>query len=212
MSDDLDRMSPWPDGDIDWYRHHANPRGGTEYAELHRAQRLVQDRLTGAGLPSELSKDVTARLHELIDLLDDHQAPEAERLDSWRTDLPGRGHPLIPPYVIDGETESRLFGRVTFTRFHLGGNRAVHGGSQPLLFDDVLGRVANHHQDGVARTAYLTVNYRKVTPVDAELQFDATLDRIDGRKRFTSGRLTDAAGTLLAEAEGLFVRLREGQQ
>lgn len=211
MSPD-ERMSPWPDGDIDWYRQHDSPRGGAEFAELHRAQRLLQDRLTGASLPSDLSKDVTERLHDLIDLLDAHQVAEADRLDSWRTDLPGRGHPLIPPYVIDGETEARLFGRVTFTRFYLGGNRAVHGGSQPLLFDDVLGRIANHHQAGVARTAYLTVNFRKVTPVDVELHFDATLDRIEGRKRFTSGRLTDAAGTVLAEAEGLFVRLQAGQQ
>ncbi|HEV7205225.1 MAG TPA: PaaI family thioesterase [Jatrophihabitans sp.] len=205
-------MSPWPDGDIDWYRQHDSPRGGAEYAELHHAQRLLQDRLAGAALPPEVSKDVTERLLELADELAAHQVAEVDRFDSWRPDLPGRGHPLLPPFVIDAETGTSLSGRVTFTRFHLGGNGAVHGGTQPLLFDDLLGRVANRHQSGIARTAYLTVNFRKVTPVDVELHFDATLDSLEGRKRFASGRLTDATGAVLAEAEGLFIRLQAGQQ
>jgi len=210
MSPD-ERMSPWPDGDIDWYRQHDSPRGGAEFAELHRAQRLLQDRLTGASLPSDLSKDVTERLHDLIDLLDAHQVAEADRLDSWRTDLPGRGHPLIPPYVIDGETETRLFGRVTYTRFYLGGNNAAHGGALPLLFDDILGRVMNHGQRGISRTAYLTTNYRRITPLDVELRFEASRDRVEGRKRWGSARLFDSDGTLLSDAEGLFLQLLRGQ-
>jgi acyl-coenzyme A thioesterase PaaI-like protein len=119
--------------------------------------------------------------------------------------------PVLPPYIIDTETDVKITGRVTFPRFYLGGNGAAHGGAHTLLFDDVLGRVMNHHRPGVSRTARLTVNYRRITPIDVELAFDVTVDRIDGRKRFGSGRLHDPAGQLVADAEALFLELLPGQ-
>jgi hypothetical protein len=215
MTSDDGRMTPWPEVEIgtDVQPAPVLPalRGGPEFAELHTAQRLLQDRLAGAALPPELAKDVTERLLDITDLLAQHQVAEADRHDGWRPDLPGRGHPLLPPYVIDDEDATTLRGRVTFTRFYLGGNGASHGGAQPLLFDDVLGRIVNIHQAGVARTAFLTVNYRRITPLDVELRFDASLDRVDGRKRWGSARLLDPSGTVLADAEGLFLLLLEGQ-
>ena len=60
------------------------------------------------------------------------------------------------------------------------------------------------------RTAYLKINYRNIVPIEKELQFDAGIDRVDGRKIFVSGRLTDG-DTLLAEADALFVKLKPGQ-
>jgi len=98
---------------------------------------------------------------------------------------------------------------VRFTRFYLGGNGAAHGGAHPLLFDDVLGRVMNHSQPGVSRTASLTVNYRRVTPLDVELRWEASRDRVEGRKRWGSARLLNAAGELLSDAEGLFIGPRD---
>jgi len=97
-----------------------------------------------------------------------------------------------------------------FRPFHLGGNGAAHGGTLPLLFDDVLGRLANSVGGGIGRTAYLTVNYRKITPIGVELQVDGTVDRVEGRKRWVSARLHDG-GTMIADAEGLFVELLPGQ-
>ena len=209
-----DVLNPWPDPPrrgTDWDAPPIGPRGGTEFAALHSAQRLVQDRLAGAALPAGLAKDVTEHLLDLADLLAAHQMAEPGRIDGWRPDLPGRGHPLLPPYVIDDETESTLSGRVTFTRFYLGGNGAAHGGSHPLLFDDVLGRVMNHHRKGVSRTAALTVNYRRITPLDVELRWEASRDRIEGRKRWGSARLIGPDGSLLSDAEGLFLQLLPGQ-
>jgi hypothetical protein len=60
------------------------------------------------------------------------------------------------------------------------------------------------------RTAYLTINYRNIVPIEKELRFDAGVDRVDGRKIFVSGRLTDG-DTLLTEADALFVKLKPGQ-
>jgi acyl-coenzyme A thioesterase PaaI-like protein len=207
-------ISPWPDEDLGetWEsRAPATPRGGAPLIRLHAAQRLFQDRLAGAAPAEDLTLRMAERLEEFAAELASYQVPEVERWDGWRPDLPGRGHALLPPYVIEHETESTLTARVTFTRFFLGGNGAAHGGAQPLLFDDLLGRVVNHHGVGVARTAYLKVNYRSITPIDEELQAEVSVDRIEGRKRWCSGRLTRRDGTLLADVDALFLQLLPGQ-
>jgi hypothetical protein len=203
-------MSPWPDTEEPAEVAPAL-RGGVEFAELHLAQRLLQDRLAGAAVPPAVAKELTEQLLDIADVLAEHQVAEADRYDGWRPDLPGRGHPLLPPYFIDEETEAGLAGRVTFTRFYLGGNGAAHGGSHPLLFDDVLGRVMNQHLPGVSRTAFLKMNYRRITPLDVELQFEASRDKVEGRKRWGSARLFDPSGALLSDAEGLFLQLLPGQ-
>jgi len=46
-------------------------------------------------------------------------------------------------------------------------------------------------------------------PIERELQIDAGIDRVEGRKIFVSGRLSDG-DTLLTEADALFVRLKPG--
>jgi len=105
MTGGLDEvLNPWPDpprAAKGWDEAPAGPRGGAEFAALHAAQRLVQDRLTGAALPAPMAKEVTEQLLDLADLLAEHQMAEPDRIDGWRPDLPGRGHPLLPPYVID---------------------------------------------------------------------------------------------------------------
>jgi hypothetical protein len=206
-------MHPWPenDGMMSVSRQAPAPRGGSEYAGLHLAHRRLSDAVAGAALPPEAATQITDRLDELTALLSAYRVPEPDRHDGWRPDLPGRGMPLLPPYYVDEERDSWLRGRVRFTRFYLGGNGAAHGGAHPLLFDDVLGRVMNHNQPGVARTAYLKVNYRRVTPIDVELTFEVSRDRVEGRKRWGSGRLFDDTGAVLSDAEALFVQLQPGQ-
>lgn len=213
MSNDDTRMTPWPENEAragsTW--DELTQRGGAEFAALHRAQRLLQDRLAGAVLPPSVSTELTGQLVDICQTLAAYQVSERERQDGWRPDLPGRGMPLMPPYFVDDETETKLSGRVTFTRFYLGGNGAAHGGAHPLLFDDVLGRLMNYRQAAVARTASLTVHYRRVTPLDVELRFEASVDRVDGRKKWGSGRLLDASGAVLADVEALFLQLLPGQ-
>lgn len=206
--------SPFPDEQAReqaWNAAVAEQRGGTRYGAMIAAQRRLQDHVAGAVLPPELVDEVTTRLAELTALLEPHQAEEAERWDGWRPDIPGRAMPLLPPYVIDERGEGQLRGRVTFPRFYLGGNGAAHGGSLPLVFDDLMGHIAAM-AGGLCRTAYLTVNYRRITPLDVELSFDCRLDAIENRKRFVSARLYNPAGEVVADCEALFLRLLPGQQ
>ena len=96
-----------------------------------------------------------------------------------RVELPGRGHPLLPPFLVDHQDASSITGRVTLGRFYLGRYGAAHGGVIPLLFDDVLGRLSNT-SGALSRTAYLKVDYRRITPIGPELRVEATVDREEG--------------------------------
>jgi acyl-coenzyme A thioesterase PaaI-like protein len=185
-------------------------RGGAPYARFLELFRTLQDTVVGSNPPEGVWDEVSARVQAAIDLLQPFAAPEWQRPAGMRVDLPGRGNPLLIPFIEDEESEGHVRGRVTFRPFHLGGNGAAHGGTLPLLFDDVLGRLANSVGGGIGRTAYLKVNYRKITPIGVELQVEGSVDRIEGRKRWVSARLLDGE-TLIADAEGLFVALLPGQ-
>jgi len=185
-------------------------RGGAPYARFLEFFRTLQDTVVSSNPPEDVWDEVSSHVKTAIGLLEPWAAPEWQRPAGMRVDLPGRGNPLLIPFVWDDESEGHVRGRVVFRPFHLGGNGAAHGGTLPLLFDDVLGRLANSVGGTIGRTAFLKVNYRKITPVGVELQVDATVDRIEGRKRWVSARLSDH-GTPIADAEGLFVELLPGQ-
>jgi acyl-coenzyme A thioesterase PaaI-like protein len=185
------------------------PRGGESYAELIEAVRLLQDRLCAADVPETVMAQVASRLRDIAALLAEYEVPEAKAPIGLRFDLPGRGHPLLPPFVVTEWTDDLLRADVVFGRYYLGGNGAAHGGSIPLLFDEVLGILANT-AGPVARTAYLTTNYRHITRIGAPLRVEATVDKREGRKRYVAGRIYDG-DVVVSDAEALFVELRPGQ-
>lgn len=86
----------------------------------------------------------------------------------------------------------------------------MHGGAIPLLFDEVLGRLASSEDRTPARTAYLHTDFRSITPVGEELVVRAWFVSEQGRKRILRAELMHGE-TLCAEAEGLFIELRPGQ-
>ncbi len=69
-------------------------RGGPAQAELHLAQRRLQDLLAGAALPAPAAHDVTRRLGELNALLEAHQVREHERVDGLAS-RPARPRPSV---------------------------------------------------------------------------------------------------------------------
>jgi acyl-coenzyme A thioesterase PaaI-like protein len=185
-------------------------RGGDAYTRFLEAFRSLQDAVARSDPPVEVWDDLTAVAEEAAERLEPFGANEREQPAGSRLDLPGRGNPMLVPMVMQEETRDRMAAEVTFRRFHLGGNAAAHGGTIALVFDEALGRQANIGHRTMARTAYIKVNYRNVARIDVPLHLEATVDWIDGRKRFLTGRLFDGE-TLVADAEGLFVALRPGQ-
>ena len=86
-----------------------------------------------------------------------------------RRDLPGNGHPLMPPWQVAESGPDEVTMRGHFSRFHVGGNNAVHGGVIPLFYDWHFGMVVSAAGRPNSRTAYLHVDYRKITPIDEPL-------------------------------------------
>lgn len=185
--------------------------GGAEFGPYVEVVREFQDLVGSTNPPTDVLEDATRRVAELTDLLRPYRCREVDLIPGRRRDLPGRGHPFLPPTVYTEISNDHLVGRVRFTQYYLGGNGAVHGGALPLLFDEVLGHLSNFGKRPVARTAFLHVNYRSITPVDEDLVIEARIEHEEGRKRFLTGRLLHG-DTLCSDAEGLFLQLLPGQR
>ncbi|MFF0817231.1 PaaI family thioesterase [Rhodococcus sp. NPDC003318] len=136
--------------------------------------------------------------------------PERDQVFGHLRDQHGRGQTMSPAFVVKEADRDNVWGTVRFGRYFLGGNGAVHGGAIPLLFDEVLGRLANSAGRPHARTAYLHTDFRSVTPIGTELTVHGWFVSEEGRKRIVRAELRDGA-VVCAEAEGLFVQLNPDQ-
>lgn len=209
--DDGTLPPPTADAPDPWHVHAMDPHiGGPEFGRLLEAMRRLQDRFVAALVPADEVDELIAQLDVVGARLATWRVAANDSPSGYRNDLVGRGNLLLPPFTIDELTPTTMRGRVTFTRFHVGGNGAAHGGTLPLMFDDVLGRLVNGPDRPVARTAYLHTNYRHVTRIDIEHTLEAEAGRVEGRKRFATCRLLHD-GLVVADAEALFVELRPGQ-
>ncbi|WP_374025093.1 PaaI family thioesterase [Mycobacterium sp. HNNTM2301] len=171
------------------------------------ATRRLQD-LTLASNPDASAWTGAARLVEdACALLDGHQVPEGMAPAGRVIELPGLGHPLLPPWSITESGPDGVTMAGHFTRAHVGGNNAVHGGMIPLFYDWLFGMVVSTAGTPPTRTAYLHVDYRNITPINEPLTAHGHITDIEGRKIFISATMTAADGTLLTEANGLMVRL-----
>ncbi|MDT5140841.1 MAG: hypothetical protein QOE52_4338 [Mycobacterium sp.] len=151
----------------------APPELGRFVAALHRLQDLTVS--TNPGNSSWAA--AAEQIESACALLDGHQVPETEVVAGRVLSLPGLAHPLMPPWMV---TDSRADGVTMagrFTESHVGGNRAVHGGMIPLLYDWLFGMVVTSADIRPTRTAFLHVDYRKITPIDEPLEARGQLPR-----------------------------------
>jgi acyl-coenzyme A thioesterase PaaI-like protein len=187
-----------------------SPGGGAEYGDMIAALRDFLDNVAAAAPATATTVELAADLKAWTDRLAQDQVSERRQIFARRLDLPGRGQTMSPNFIpVAGDHES-VSGVVTFGRYFLGGGGAVHGGAIPLLFDEVLGRLASSGERAPARTAYLHTDFRSITPVGEELTVRAWFVSEQGRKRLLRAELSHG-DTLCAEAEGLFIALRPDQ-
>ncbi|MDD4867889.1 MAG: PaaI family thioesterase [Mycobacterium sp.] len=186
-------------------------KGGPDYGRFIDAVRRMQDHARAVDAPDEVITEAADLLEKVSALLSPYDADEWNSPSGRRMDLPMRGNILTVPMTACKTDDGRIEGWARFARFHLGRNGAAHGGAVGMLFDSVLGSTSAMLTGGpYQRTAYLKIDYRHIVPIEKELQFDAGVDRVDGRKIFVSGRLRDGE-VLLTEADALFVQLKPGQ-
>jgi acyl-coenzyme A thioesterase PaaI-like protein len=173
--------------------------------------RELLDRVA-AGAPSEeVVADTTKAVAEINARLAEAEVDEPDRLAGRLLTALGRAQLAVPALHLDEVGEHHASGHVRFGAHFLGSNGVVHGGAIPMLFDDLLGRLAVVGGRPRSRTAYLHVDYRSVAPIDTELRVEAWFEHEEGRKRYLKGTLHDG-DRLCAEASALFVALRPGAQ
>jgi acyl-coenzyme A thioesterase PaaI-like protein len=178
-----------------------------ELGRFVAAMRRLQDLTVSTNPDSATWATAAERMEDLCALLQDHQVPEGRAAAGRVIDLTGLGHPLLPPWTITDSGPDGVTMEGLFTRSHVGGNNAVHGGMIPLFYDWHFGMIVSTAGLSPSRTAYLHVDYRNITPIDEPLTAHDRIADIDGRKAFVTATITAADGTLLTEANGLMVSL-----
>jgi len=181
------------------------------FARFVTTMRRLQDLAVSTDPDDTTWDDAADRVEALVGLLEKFPASQAVAPAGRAPSMPGMGSLLLPPWRISRFEPDGVSMTGSFSRFHVGGNSAVHGGVLPLLFDWMFGMVVHAANRPISRTAFLHVDYRKVTPIDTPLLVHARIERAEGRKAFIGAELTDTDGTVLAEAQGLMVRLLPGQ-
>jgi acyl-coenzyme A thioesterase PaaI-like protein len=116
--------------------------------------------------------------------------------------LIGLSNALSPPIRLNVENQ-RVYGTAVFGSAYEGPPGCVHGGFVAAAFDEVLG-FAQSLTGNPGMTGTLTIRYRSPTPLHVELDFEAWVERVEGRKIFAAGTV-HAHGRLTAEAEGIFI-------
>ena len=117
----------------------------------------------------------------------------------------GLANPLAPPISLQVVDDRTMVGTATFAAGYEGPPGCVHGGYVAAAFDEVLG-AAQSLCGNPGMTGRLTVHYRSPTPLHQELRITGVLERVEGRKIFTTGTL-HAGDRLCAEAEALFISI-----
>ncbi len=120
-----------------------------------------------------------------------------------RSPVSGRSNPIAPPLPIDFDGE-RTRATLTYGKEHEGPPRGVHGGMIAAAFDEILG-IAQMATGAAGVTGTLTIRYRRFTPIDEPITYEGTATGPDGRRITATARSMTADGTVLAEAEGVFI-------
>ncbi|HVT60074.1 MAG TPA: PaaI family thioesterase [Thermoanaerobaculia bacterium] len=104
------------------------------------------------------------------------------------------------------ESDQRLVGRAWFGPGAQGPPGHAHGGAIAAVLDEAMGAaawVAGH----IAVAARLDTSFQRMLPLGTDATLEAWVERVEGRKIWTLGRLLDGRREPFAEAEALFVEL-----
>jgi acyl-coenzyme A thioesterase PaaI-like protein len=106
-------------------------------------------------------------------------------------------------FQVDGRS---VTGRFTARQSHQGYPGVAHGGIAASILDEAMGW-AMYAAGAWAMTARMQVKYRRPLPLAREVAVTAEVVRERGRWLEARAELRTLDGSLLAEAEGLFVRV-----
>ena len=104
--------------------------------------------------------------------------------------------------------EPQLYAKAWFGKKTMGPPGHVHGGAMAAALDEAMGAVCwmNGHR---VVAATITVTFVTMLPIQTETILEASIVRVDGRKVSTRASLTDLEDQKVADAEGLFIILKD---
>jgi acyl-coenzyme A thioesterase PaaI-like protein len=196
LIEDVNRSAPDVDSLEAARGHVAAARAALESPDRRRWYEVPLD---------EIDEDLTIRLRE-----------EAGDHSLFR----GGRNPLAPPLRVsagvDSDGEPVVVGEVRLEGSREGPPERVHGGMVAGIFDDVLSGAPGLVGAGPVVTGRLSVRYRRPTPLDVELRFEARVVRYSGRRLVARARClaptADGGTEVTAEAEALFVAIPRRSQ
>lgn len=193
-----------------------DPEDARRNAELFGPMTQSLRHLLDIVIRSDAGEDDVRRAHDLIEKaagllgaqLHPDQYPVRKTTDgrmlTWGNVAIGLRNAIAPPLKLRRDETGRVTTDLDLGTAYEGPAGHVHGGVCALVLDHVLGATA-HRPGEQAFTGTLTIRYVAPTPLGA-LRAEAWVDRDEGSKTFAVGRITDAAGTVTVEAEGIFIR------
>ena len=104
--------------------------------------------------------------------------------------------------------ESQLYAKAYFGVKTMGPPGHVHGGAMAAALDEAMGAVCWMNDHRVV-AATITVKFMAMLKIETETVLEASIDRVEGRKVYTRGRLVGPAGGTVTYAEGLFIILKD---
>ena len=125
----------------------------------------------------------------------------------------GPFNPISAPahlHVRTGDPYHEIEGHGVFPTAHTGPPDSVHGGLVAAVLDEMLGAACMINDLG-GFTGTLSIRYRSPTPINKEITLRSRVTGTERRKVFATGTMFDGE-TLLAEAEGIFIRSADLQQ
>ncbi|RHW28559.1 PaaI family thioesterase [Nocardioides immobilis] len=181
------------------------------YGPLTQSIRSLIDAAIRTEVDSEDIAGATAALTQVASLLRARQIdgsygaqPSVTGVQrSWASPVIGVRNPIAPPLILEHEPDGRVWARFRLGAGYEGPPSLVHGGVSALILDHVLGE-AVHASGHWGMTGTLTLRYRRPTPLNRPLRADARIDRVEGRKVYADGSISDERG-ITVEASGIFI-------
>ena len=107
------------------------------------------------------------------------------------------------PFELDLD-EHRTRGRFVLGPNYAGGAGFAHGGIIAVILDEAMSKLSKLTGER-AVTAEMSIEYRKLVPVDQEIFAEGWQEDSRERNRFRVAKIRDAHGHLLARGKGRFV-------
>jgi len=163
--------------------------------ELHGIAQQLEDQT------AEFAK--AKRLYGLADFLKDGNHGEHGEINHELNGIGGCSNPLSPGLNMWMEG-NKAYGTVNCGYAYEGPPGYIHGGHVAAIFDQFLG-MAQLVGKNPGMTGTLTMRYLRPTPLNTDLDLEAEVEFLGGRKTRAFGKIMNA-GVTTATCEGLFIR------